>query len=141
VGAACLLAWDPTGLSTKAERAYFTRVAGQICDFGLASFTHPRERDPESRERSARQQTGRAAGTIRWLTRLRGLPSWRGLMKDAVPILWKSQGDEGLWDYGTKAMSSCFDMRVMISGSWRKAPARKHDWSTWALLLLRQYYR
>ena len=141
VGAACLLAWDPAGLSAEAERAYFTQVAGQICDFGLASFTHPSERDPESRERTARQQTGRAAGTIRWLTRLRGLPSWRGLMADAVPILWESQGDDGPWDYGTKAMSSGFDLRVMISGWWGKAESRKHDWSTWALLLLRQYYR
>jgi len=141
VGAACLLAWDPAGLSTDAERAYFTQVTRQICDFGLESFTHPSERDPESKDRAARQQTGRAAGTIRWLTRLRGLPSWRGLMEDAVPHLWKSQGDDGLWDYGSKAMSSGFDMRVMISGWWGKAEPRRHDWSTWVLLLLSQYYR
>ena len=137
-GAASLLAWDTSGLSAKAERAYFAQITSTICDFGLASFTHPNERDPESKERAARQQTGRAAGTIRWLTRLRGLPSWRGLMEDAAPILWKAQGDDGLWDFGSKAMSSGFDMRVMISGSWRNAASRKHDWSTWALLLLRQ---
>ena len=141
VGAAGVLAWDAAGLSATTERAYFTQITCQICDFGLASFTHPSKRDPERKDRAARQQTCRAAGTIRHLTRLRGLPSWRGLMDDAVPRLWESQGHDGLWDFGTKAMSSGFDRRVMISGSWGKADPRRHDWSTWALLLLRQYYR
>ena len=72
---------------------------------------------------------------------LPGLPSWRGLMGDVVPRLWKSQGDDGLWDYGCKAMGSGFDKRVMISGSWRDAARRKHDWTTWVLLLLRRYYK
>ncbi|MGQ9565732.1 MAG: hypothetical protein ACUVT5_04215 [Candidatus Bathyarchaeales archaeon] len=64
-------------------------------------------------------------------------PSWRGLAKDVVGWLWANRGEEGLWDFGPKASTSCY---FPLSESWRKKRNREHDHSVRVLTLLRKFY-
>jgi hypothetical protein len=57
--------------------------------------------------------------------------------RGAIRWLWEQQVGDGLWDFGRAAKS----VGVPLSESWRRHTARRFDWTTRVLHLLRRYHR
>jgi len=76
----------------------------------------------------------------RWFTSLELVscfPSWRGMAKGVVDWLWTNRDEEGFWDFGPKASTSCY---FPLSESWGQKRNRRHDHSVRVLTLLRKFY-
>lgn len=90
--------------------------------------------------RPAAPPVDETGGADRWLAiheLLAAFPTWRAIAGDTIEWLWRQRGDDGLWDLGERSSVS----RVLpLSESWRRRDARRHDWSTRILVLMRAYY-
>jgi RimJ/RimL family protein N-acetyltransferase len=76
----------------------------------------------------------------RWLSSqelLAHFPSWHDMAGKAVAWLWEARTSGGYWDLGPRPAGS---VALPLSASWRKKGARRHDWTTRALALLRRFY-
>jgi len=66
-------------------------------------------------------------------------PGWRYIASPEIDFLWKSQQNDGMWDFGLPADTSGFISRLQISSKWA-GHSRRHDWSLYTLSLLARYY-
>lgn len=85
-------------------------------------------------------EPAKAGPLDRWFASLELLsrfPSWRRLAQDVVQWLWDRRTIDGMWDLGPRP-ASC--VARPLSESWRRKGARKADWTTRVLLLLRRYH-
>lgn len=77
----------------------------------------------------------------RWLTSLellaRLFPTWTWFAQGAVEWLWTQRNDDGYWDFGTRARSSC---HFPLSDSWRTKQAQVFDWTARILALVQRAY-
>lgn len=67
------------------------------------------------------------------LSRFQG---WRDQAGRLVDWLMSKQGEDGLWDFGMRSVSSHY---FPLSPDWRKPINRKSDWSTRTLVLLSRF--
>jgi hypothetical protein len=75
----------------------------------------------------------------RWLASqelLSGFPSWRSVAEGVVSWLWEQRTPDGWWDFGSRATVSVV---LPLSETWRRQGARRVDWTTRVLILLRRY--
>jgi hypothetical protein len=82
---------------------------------------------------------GKVGRLDRWLWSqevLSRFSSWRELAQPAARWLWEQRAAGGMWDLGTRPAASTM---LPLSENWQKAGARRHDWSTRILVLLRRY--
>jgi hypothetical protein len=74
---------------------------------------------------------------LRSMNILSRFASWRDVSLGTLNGLWNQRDEQGLWDFGSD-IARIADFP--ISDSWRKANARKQDYSTCILALLRKYF-
>jgi len=85
-------------------------------------------------------EPGKAGSVDRWLTShelLSRFPSWQVLARPAIEWLWSHRDTASAWDYGTRLS---FTPALPLSESWRRKDARRTDWTTRVLCLLRRFY-
>lgn len=76
----------------------------------------------------------------RWFTSLELLsrfPGWRAHAGEAIPWIWKQQGEDGFWDFGPLQK---FAASLPLSEPKAKRKMWKLDWTTRVLVLLGRFY-
>ena len=66
---------------------------------------------------------------------------WRAIGWEAMDWLCAQRNDDGYWDFGKRYGWNVSGGNYMpLSENWRKPIARRHDWTTRTLLLLKAYH-
>lgn len=127
---AILLGSRADSLPHQLEKAYLTKIWNQGMGYlGVPPATSPAKllKEPPSAFEA-------------WLSSIELLTpfsSWREFARSPIDWLWEQRSEEGFWDFGPRSESFPF---FPLSESWRKKKARRFDWTTRVLILVRKYY-